>query len=266
MLRTLLVILTPLPELFRLFSEVMPPGYSIHIVNTRDECNQFIAALVTPRRVGYYYNAGVATADMAAFYMQRKKRENQSPDLTFHEEAVPALFSCLSGSRAIFLSPDGRSQIFRVNRFCYDACIFQLPERWEPEFLTNFSHEHKVPSNIPPSPDGDYFFAYLITRIKAGKMLSKYHAKFFEAWFVNQHQTQMEQLVEEVEEAGQSLPLACIVYMKLEYSEKMTRYNPPPALRFIVDKYIEAGVFCADWVDFMKFRYIPLAPVEPEKA
>jgi hypothetical protein len=157
-------------------SELFPEGYYLEIICIEDG-SRFFACHVSPKYLTYYANTGFETLDLVAYYQRHKFSEEIN--LKFHEKTIPELFYSFPGRRAEYLSRLAENKVFTINRYPYDPCIYELPKDWKAEFKTPWHIEHKIPSNIPNSPEGDYFFEYLQWKLRVGKPVSRKFSSFF---------------------------------------------------------------------------------------
>jgi hypothetical protein len=175
-LRTILAILPLSPHLAFKASELFPEGYYLEIICIEDG-SRFFACHVSPKYLTYYANTGFETLDLVAYYQRHNLPEEIN--LKFHEKTIPELFYSFPGRRAEYLSRLAENKVFTINRYPYDPCIYELPKDWKAEFKTPWHIEHKIPSNIPNSPEGDYFFEYLQWKLRVGKPVSRKFSSFF---------------------------------------------------------------------------------------
>lgn len=245
-------------------------GYSVDVMAIGDAGggSNFIAAHVSPRHVTYYCNSGAESFDVPLYYQQiARKTKGTRIDLQYHIEAASDLLFGFSGSKATYMSVrgcggDGRTDpfySFRIGRQRYDATVFELPPLWYPDFATGFSRRYMIPSNLPPSPDGEYYFAYLVWKLRTHQQLSGLEEKLFLIRFMDQTPSQAREIHDRVWGPKTQIPESCLRYMEMSRKEQRSSrennvYELPAGW---LDALIDEGAFTRQWAD-----WVGLVPVD----
>jgi hypothetical protein len=215
---------------------------------TMEDGSGFIAAHISPQHVTYYCNSGAESLDVALYYQRFNKPKGRKINSDYHMQTAASLFVGFTGSKAVYLT-DGGSYYFRIGRNVYDATIFELPTGWYPDFATEFSIQYKIPSNLPQSPNGEYYFAFLIWKLRNGHPLSDMDRKLFEAWFMDQTPSQEKEICNDIRSVGREIPMGCLKFMRMTPQEQAfhCRFSVPEIHPGILTALIDEGIFSREW-------------------
>jgi hypothetical protein len=245
-MRTLIAIFDVNPLLIQRSTQFCPANYDIDLI-VLVGTSGFIAALISQAHVTYYANCGAETFDRALFYRDLKSTKGRKIDLEFHKTAVPELFEWFPGAAAQYISRDGTMN-FVIGRYKYDLEIFELPNDFIPLYETELSQKARVPTNLPRSPGGEYYFAWLVLRLKIGQgyaftpldlTMLKYYLKY------RHTKQQVQEFCESIHEVGQTVPSLCTEWLESGESIHLDDDEWPVSLH-LVAILIEAGVFDVD--------------------
>ena len=225
--------------------------------------SSFIAAHVSPRRITYYCNSGAESFDVPLYYQQITKRV-EGPridiDLHYHIQAALELLFGFSGSKATYMSVRGSGGdggiypfcSFRIGRQRYDTTAFEFPPLWCPDFATDFSAQYLIPSNLPRSPDGEYYFAYLVWKLRTHQQLSGLDEKLFLILFMDQTPEQAKEIHDYVQGPETQIPESCQRYMRMSGEEQRSFGNGVYELPAnVLDALIDGGAFTRQWADWV---------------
>ncbi|KAF8536983.1 hypothetical protein BDD12DRAFT_888656 [Trichophaea hybrida] len=246
-MRTLLAIFNRNPSYVFETCRICPEGYSMDVISMEDGTG-FVAAHISPQHVTYYCNSGAESFDVALYYQRFNKAKNCTINSMYHIQTAANLFIGFSGSKAVYMTKGG-SYFFRIGRQVYDATIFDFPRGWFPDFATDFSIQYKIPSNLPQSPDGEYYFAFLIWKLRNGHPLSDMDRKLFEAWFMDQTPSQAKEICDDIRSVGREIPMGCIKFMNMSPEEQAfhSRFLVPEIHSGILTALIDEGIFSREW-------------------
>ena len=240
-------------------------GYSMDVMAIGDagSGSSFIAAHVSPRRITYYCNSGAESFDVPLYY-QKITKGAKGPrvdiDLHYHIQAALELLFGFSGSKATYMSVRGSGGdggtypfcSFRIGRQRYDTTVFEFPPLWRPDFATDFSAQYLIPSNLPRSPDGEYYFAYLVWKLRTHQQLSGLDEKLFLILFMDQTPEQAKEIHDYVQGPGTQIPESCQRYLKMSGEEQRSFGNGVHELPAnVLDALIDGGAFTRQWADWV---------------
>lgn len=248
-MRTFLALLSNSPKQLWEICRLAPKGYLMHLIVTEDMLCK-IAALITPGFVTYYMNSGAESMMKAVYYARYRRLGTLPLDIYYHLKAAEEPLYCFTGAKAIVMTCEGAVHV-RIGRKVYDATIFELPSGWYPAFLTEFSNQYQVPSNIPVSPTGEYFFTYLTWKMKLAHPISNIEVRLYEAWWAEQNPPEQAKIIEEMKEHGKQPPIRCMRFMEATLREKayIIRYCLRKIPMQVIDDFIENDIFCREWAE-----------------